>query len=62
MSGAMIASTIFGIVFIIYLWPAARHWLTNGPKGSTQQWANYALLMGGVVAFVALLVMLVRSA
>ena len=41
--------------------PAARHWLKNGPKGTTKEWLTSAMLLGGVVLFVALLILLVRS-
>jgi len=41
--------------------PAARHWLKNGPKGTSKEWLTSAMLLGGVVLFVAVLIMLVRS-
>jgi len=43
------------------LWPVARHWLENGPRGSQKQWLNVSVLLAGVVLFVALLMMLVRG-
>jgi len=41
------------------LWPVAKHWLENGPRGSQKEWLNVSVLLGGVVLFVALLVVLV---
>jgi len=46
---------------IIRMIPAARHWLKNGPKGSSKEWLTSAMLLGGVVLFVGLLILLVRS-
>lgn len=41
--------------------PVAREWLKNGPKGTSKEWLTSAMLLGGVVLFVALLILLVRS-
>ena len=41
--------------------PVAREWLKNGPKGTSKEWLTSAMLLGGVVLFVALLIVLVRS-
>ena len=35
--------------------PIARHWLENGPRGSSKEWLNASLLLAGVVLFVLLL-------
>lgn len=39
--------------------PVARHWLENGPKGSSREWLNVSMLLAGVVLFVVLLISLV---
>jgi len=31
------------------LWPAAKNMLQNGPKGSSDDWVTFGLLIGGVV-------------
>lgn len=50
------------IVLMIFLaWPAARHWLRNGPKGSSDDWRAALLPLAGVVAFVILLILIVRG-
>ncbi len=49
------------LFFIIRMIPVAKDWLQNGPKGSSKEWMTSAMLLGGVVAFVGLLIMLVRS-
>ena len=47
------------LFFVWRMWPVAKHWLKNGPKGSSSDWLTYALLMGGVVVFVLILMKLV---
>jgi len=49
-------------IFIYMAWrlyPAAKDKLENGPRGSSKEWLNVSMLIGGVVLFVALLMSLV---
>ena len=39
--------------------PVAKHWLEHGPRGSSKEWLNVAMLLGGVVLFVLVLMTLV---
>ena len=39
--------------------PVAKHWLENGPRGSSKEWLNASMLLAGVVLFVVLLMSLV---
>ena len=39
--------------------PLAKHWLENGPRGSSKEWLNVSVLLAGVVLFVVLLISLV---
>ena len=39
--------------------PVAKHWLENGPRGSSKEWLNVSMLLAGVVLFVVLLMSLV---
>ncbi len=41
--------------------PVAKDWLKNGPKGTSKDWLTTSMLLGGVVLFVATLILLVRS-
>ena len=41
--------------------PVAKHWMENGPKGSSSEWMNAALLLVGVGVFVLFLISVVRS-
>ena len=49
------------LFFIIRMWPMAKNWSQNGPKGSGQDWMTFALLIGGVVLFVMFLIASVRG-
>ena len=42
-------------VMIWRMIPTARHWLKNGPRGDSKDWMTTAMLLGGVVLFVVLL-------
>jgi len=57
-----IISAVMMLGFVIYLWPKVKNQIKNGPKGSNKQWLNFTMVMAALVGFVALLVMLVRSA
>lgn len=46
---------------IFRMLPVASHWLKNGPKGTNKEWLTSAMLLGGVVLFVVILILLVRS-
>ncbi len=41
------------------MWPVAKHWMENGPRGSQKEWLNVSMLLAGVVLFVVLLMALV---
>jgi len=55
-----VASALFLGIMVWRLWPAANHWMKNGPKGSKKEWQGAAFLLLGVVGFVILLIMMVR--
>lgn len=43
------------------MWPVAKHWMENGPRGSQKEWLNVSMLLAGVVLFVVLMMALVRN-
>ncbi len=48
------------LLFFAYrLWPAAKMWMQDGPKGDTSDWTTAGLLLGGVILFVWILIKLV---
>ncbi len=57
--GWKIAMAAMMLFFAYRLWPVAKHWMTNGPKGSTNDWMTAAMLLGGVILFVLILIKLV---
>lgn len=49
------------IMLLFRLWPAAKDWMENGPKGSSDDWRSAILAIAAVVGFVILLIMMVRN-
>ncbi|MDO6459646.1 hypothetical protein Q4485_02970 [Granulosicoccaceae sp. 1_MG-2023] len=47
--------------FIIRLWPSAKDWMKNGPKGTSSDWTTFIVLIAGVALFIAFLIMMVRN-
>ena len=49
-----IAQAALLVMFLFFLWPAARWWSKNGPKAGAGDWPAALLAPGGVVLFVLL--------
>jgi cytochrome b561 len=49
------------IMLLFRLWPAAREWMQNGPKGTGDDWRSAILALAAVIGFVVLLIMMVRN-
>ena len=49
------------IMLLFRLWPAAKHWMEHGPKGSGDDWRAAIIALAAVVGFVVLLIMMVRG-
>ncbi len=43
------------------MWPATKHWMENGPKGSSNDWMTFAIIIAAIVGFVVLMIMSVRN-
>ena len=54
-----IGSALFMLAMVIYLFPRAKHAVQNSRKAESGEWMNFALLMGGVVLFIIVLIALV---
>lgn len=55
-----IAAAAVMVMMLFYLWPAFKHWQEHGPKAEQGDWVAVVLPLGGVVALVIVLVLLVR--
>lgn len=47
------------IMFIIILFPRARHMMENSPKGSSTDWMSFVIPIVVIVVFIMLLIQLV---
>jgi uncharacterized membrane protein YphA (DoxX/SURF4 family) len=56
-----IASAVLVVIMLVYLWPAAKHWMTNGPRAQPGDWQAALVPLLLVAGFVLLLVWLARS-
>ncbi len=56
-----IASAVLVVIMLAVLWPAARHWMQNGPKAEAGDWQAALIPLLLVAGFVALLVLLVKG-
>lgn len=57
--GWKIAIAAMMLFMVFRLWPTAKSWMENGPKGSSSDWTMAAVLLGGVMLFVWVLTKLV---
>lgn len=55
-----IASAAMVLLMLYFLYPAAKHWLKNGPKAQSGDWGAAIVPLLLVAGFVALLIMMVR--
>lgn len=61
MDWQQIVWAVFIVGMIVFLLPRASHMLRNSPKAEAGDWQSAILPIGGVVAFVALLLWLVSN-
>ncbi|MCB1949810.1 hypothetical protein [Nitrosomonas sp.] len=47
------------IMFIIYLFPRARHMMENSPKGSSSDWMGFVVPILMILLFIMFLIQLV---
>ena len=56
-----IGTAVFLILLLVYLFPSAKHMLTNSPKAEKGDWQAILLPLIGVVGFIVLLVWMVSD-
>lgn len=59
MDWVKIGSALFMLAMVIYLFPRAKQAVQNSRKAESGEWMNFALLIGGVILFVIVLIALV---
>ncbi len=47
------------VLMLVFMYPAAKHWLNNSPKANKGDWKAVFIPLALVVAFVAFLILLV---
>ncbi|MFV1997883.1 MAG: hypothetical protein ACC641_07705 [Acidiferrobacterales bacterium] len=52
------SAALLGAMLVV-LWPRAKHMLKNSPKGSSEDWRTFTILIAAIGLFVWLLVKLV---
>ena len=56
-----IGTAVFLVLLLVYLFPSAKHMLTNSPKAKSEDWQALLLPLLGIVGFVVLLVWMVSK-
>jgi hypothetical protein len=60
MEWMQILGVVAGVMMLVFLWPAYKHWSANSPKAEKGDWQAVVLPLAAVVGLVILLVMSVR--
>jgi hypothetical protein len=60
MDWMQILGAAVGIMMLVFLWPAYKHWSANSPKAEKGDWQAAMLPLVAVVGLVILLIMSVR--
>lgn len=55
-----IASAVFIVAMLVFIFPRMRHAMKHSPKGTASDWKGFLLPLAGVVLFVIFLIMMVR--
>jgi hypothetical protein len=54
-----IGSAVLLVAMIVFIFPSAKAWMTNSPKGSAAEWMTVVVALLAVAGFVMLLVAMV---
>ena len=54
-----IGSALLLVAMLAVIWPRARHMLANSPKGSSDDWRSFIMIIAAVALFVLILIKLV---
>lgn len=61
MDGMQIATAIFLVLMLAFLFPRAKHMFFNSPKAESGDWSAALIPLLGVVGFIILLIWLVSQ-
>ena len=61
MDWLQIGSAALLVGMLVMIFPRVKHAMKNSPKGTTQDWMGFIVPLVAVIAFVALLIISVRS-
>ena len=61
MNWVSIGSAALMIAMLIFIFPRMRQAMKESPKGSSEDWKSFMIPLVAVIAFVAFLIMMVRS-
>ncbi len=56
-----ITMAVILVMLLWRMWPATKHWMENGPKGTSNDWMTFALIIAAIIGFVVLMIMSVRN-
>ena len=54
-----IASALFILAMLIFLYPRMKHAVKNSPKGTTKDWMGYVIPLVAITGFIILLIQMV---
>lgn len=57
--GKLLAAGLL-VMMLVYLIPRAKHMISGSPKGSSNDWMQFLLILGAVALFIVLLVSMVK--
>lgn len=60
MDWVKIGSAVFLAAMLIFIFPRMRDAIKHSPKGTMKDWMGYIVPLIGVIAFVIVLIMMVR--
>lgn len=60
MEWMQILAAAAGIMMLVFLWPAYKHWSANSPKAEAGDWQAVMLPLAAVAGLVILLIFAVR--
>jgi hypothetical protein len=49
------------IMMLVYLIPRAKQMINASPKGTSNDWMGFVLILGGIALFILLLISMVRG-